>query len=143
MTLPDNKLANRRAADPRKPPSWVEGYEDRPITIPGTDMPAPGFYCVRLAKGGVQVAARIWVEEERDPETGELLSDQRFFSEIDGEPPQPISGTNPWGWPWWPIFEAQYRFLVDDAAHCRRYLPDSPKANPAQPVRLAELPPLF
>ena len=33
----------------------------------------PGFYRVKLVKGGPWVAVRIWLGEPRDPVTGDLL----------------------------------------------------------------------
>lgn len=94
----------------------------------------PGFFKLRLVKGGAEIAARLFKIEERDEETGDLLSDVRYFAEIDGESVDPL---NPPRWPWTPISEADYRYLIDDAAHCRKYKPDAPRANPYIPMNLA------
>jgi hypothetical protein len=78
------------------------------------DEPQAGFYAVRRfrygewAKGPL-VPARVWWEAEIDPETGELLSDERPRAEIDGKP------VNPWStWTWLarrPIPESEWRWL--------------------------------
>jgi hypothetical protein len=118
----------------------VVGYDPRPLTVPGTDLPAPGYYCTRLVKGGVAVAARIWIEEDRDPETGELMADQKWMAEIDGAGAFDCTAVPPRGWPWWPITKAQYDYLVADAAWCRAHAPDDPKAQPLRPVSTTPAP---
>lgn len=134
-----DKYATRAPRVAFKPPGWVEDYDPRPI-VTKTGAPAPGTYCLRLVKGGPAVAARIWVEEERDPETGELLSDQRLFCEIDGIGVTECTTEDPKGWPYWPITPDQHAFMVADAAHCRVYEPENPKANPRRPIDKAAAP---
>lgn len=65
------------------------------------DEPQAGFFAVRKFRYGEWVKgpfvpARIWWEPgEIDPETGELLSDERLHAEVDGKP------VNPWSsWSW-------------------------------------------
>lgn len=128
-----SKYAHRRPQLAFKPPGWVEGYDPRPI-VTSTGAPAPGTYCLRLVKGGPAVAARIWLSEERDPATGDLLADQRLYCEIDGVGVTECTADDPRGWPFWPITEAQHAFMVADAAWCRVHDPDNPKANPRRPV---------
>ena len=97
------------------------------------DAPQPGYYRRKLVKNGPWVAARIWIEEERD-EAGELQSEQKFFCLVDGKPVDAFEA-----WTWLanrPITEAEYRFMVDDAAWCREYAPHEPKANPTTPINL-------
>ena len=88
-TSPEQKWAWWEAAvDGRNPPTF-------------DDEPHAGFFAVRRfrygewAKGPL-VPARIWIEPgEIDPETGELLSDERFRAEVDGKP------ADPWrAWTW-------------------------------------------
>jgi hypothetical protein len=46
------------------------------------DEPAEGYFQIRLRKAGPWVPVRVWLEDgERDPETWELLSDQRWLGE--------------------------------------------------------------
>lgn len=47
--------------------------------------PQCGWYRTRLVRGGPWVPARIWIEREIDPYSGELLSPEVFRCEIDGQ----------------------------------------------------------
>lgn len=47
--------------------------------------PECGFYRTRLVRGGPHVPVRIWIDQEIDPKTGELLSDERMRAELDGQ----------------------------------------------------------
>jgi len=47
--------------------------------------PECGFYRTRLVNGGPYVPVRIWLDQEIDPETGELLSDEIMRAELDGQ----------------------------------------------------------
>lgn len=79
------------------------------------EEPQAGFYAVRKFRhvdwpGGPLLPARIWWEPgEIDPDTGELLSDERCLAEIDGKP------VDPWRtWTWMarkPIPESEFRWL--------------------------------
>jgi hypothetical protein len=77
--------------------------------------PHQGYFAVRRfrygewAKGPF-VPARVWWEPgEIDPETGELLTDERCRAEVDGKP------VNPWSsWTWLarrPISESEWKWL--------------------------------
>lgn len=77
--------------------------------------PQAGFFAVRKFRYGewVQgpyVPARVWWEPgEIDPDTGELLTDERCRAEVDGKE------VNPWNsWTWIarrPIAEAEWKWL--------------------------------
>lgn len=56
---------------------------DCPATHEGE--PQCGWFKTRLVKGGPWVPARIWIEREIDPETGELCGPEEYRCEIDGE----------------------------------------------------------
>lgn len=57
---------------------YADGGEWHGYGIP-TDWLDPGFYKVRLRPWGPWVPVEIWMEDgERDPETWELLSDQKL-----------------------------------------------------------------
>jgi hypothetical protein len=46
--------------------------------------PHVGWFKVRMVRGGPFVPARIWIEREICPETGELASDEQMICEVDG-----------------------------------------------------------
>jgi hypothetical protein len=102
----------------------------------------PGFFRVRLVRGGPFVPARLWVEDgERDPDTGELLSDVLTLLEVDGKRVDPFApGYTLMGEP---ISEAEYRYMTKAAAWDRQYAPSAPAANPDQPVNVRTVPPIF
>lgn len=125
--------------------------------------PQPGYYKRRLAKGGVEVPARIWWEwgdretcaacgglmgnihvgpcRECDGEGTVLMSDDILRCTINGEDRDPFEE---WSWlAGHPITEAEYKYLMADAEHAREYRPDDPKANPRKPVDLDKMKPLF
>ena len=56
-------------------------------------LPECGYYRTRLVKGGPFVAARIWLEREIDPATGELSAPEEYRCEIDG---MPRNAANAW-----------------------------------------------
>lgn len=113
------------------------------------DDPKPGFFRMRLVKGGPFVGAEIRHGAPRDPETGGIMEERSFMWEtiIDGKlardpSPDPaqagvfrvwLSGEQ--------ITEPEYRFLVADAKWARQHAPDDPIAQPTKPVTLADLPP--
>ena len=92
--------------------------------------PQPGYFATRLVRGGIEVAARIWVVDgDRCPETGELMSDQEVFAELDGERTDP--------WRLWErtrgatIDEGRYRYLVAKRDAARRGDPElTPRERP-------------
>lgn len=115
-----------------RPPSK---YVGTPPVETDAVMSSPGFYRLRLVEGGAYVPARLWVQETRDDETGELIADVRYFAEIDGRSVDPFS---PPGWPWVSINYGEWRLLTDTCAWARQHEPDSPYANPHIPTRLLE-----
>lgn len=104
--------------------------------VPTDPHDARGFFKTRLVRGGAWVACRIWTEEDRDPETGDLLADIVYRAEIDGREVEWRDGALR-GWPWTPIDEAEYRYLLANADWERQYQPAGPAANPTRPAREA------
>jgi len=118
--------------------------------------PIAGHYAMKLARGGVRVPVRIWYGlaiidgETQDRAPG-------WFCEIDGRSDRwerdadtgyrcrvPLEIDR--AWPYCggePITEAEYRFLVADAAHAREWRPDHPKAQPRKAVDFNTLPMRF
>lgn len=112
------------------------------MNAPRVDQPQPGYYKTKLVRGGPWVPARIWWEPPLDPVTGELLDrPPMLLAERAGKPVDPYE--------LWPhvagreISEAEYRYLVDDAAWCQEWAPHEPQARPRERVDLNELQPLF
>lgn len=66
---------------------------DRPPIHEG--QPQCGFFKTKQVKDGPFVPARIWIDRDIDPETGELTRDERFACEVDGER---CSAYSRWTW---------------------------------------------
>jgi hypothetical protein len=85
----------REPTSPAAKWAWWEAAVDGDAPPVTEDDPQPGFYAVRKFPygqwpRGPLVPARIWIEPgEIDPETGELLSDERLCAEVDGKPADP------------------------------------------------------
>lgn len=99
----------------------------------------PYWQC-RLVARGPWTPARLWRDEERDPETGALVADVVYRAEIDGLQTDPFT---PQAWPWTPITEAEWRYLTDRAAYAREWAPADPAANPGRPIDHNDIPSLF
>lgn len=119
--------------------------------FPARDVtrPEPGFFLIRLVKGGPKVAARITHKPARDPLTGETLDRSPWWAaEINGEPAgEPsIQPTDEVLRIWHygePVTEDEYRYQLADAQWCAAHAPHEPKANPRRSVDLAAMAPLF
>lgn len=104
----------RQPSSPAERWNWWESAvagEDPPVY---EDEPQTGLFAVRKFPygqwpTGPYVPARIWWESPTDPETGELVDDERPRAEIDGRP------ANPWrSWTWLakrPISETEFQWL--------------------------------
>jgi hypothetical protein len=97
-------------------------------------LASPGFFSAKLCRDGADVPCRLYKIEQRDEETGELTADVQYFAEIWLEPTDPFS---PRAWPWTPITEAQFKFMVDDLKWCLENKPLAPIAQPLLPKRMA------
>jgi hypothetical protein len=92
------------------------------------EQPKCGWYLTRLARGGPFVPARIFIEQEICPETGELLSDEVIKCEINGRLVDPEEA-----WPWLcrePIEESAFNYLMARAEYAKTWAPEEPAANP-------------
>lgn len=100
--------------------------------------PQCGWFETRFKSGGPFVPARIWMEQEVCPETGELLSDEVLKCEINGREFDPIDG--------WerissnPITQARFNFMVANADYAKEYAPHEPVANPYTPTDWTKVP---
>lgn len=91
----------RQPSSPEAKWAWWEASVDGLAPETHESDPQAGFFAVRKFRygewvRGPMVPARIWWEPgEIDPETGELVSDERLRGEVDGKP------VNPWrSWTW-------------------------------------------
>ena len=99
--------------------------------------PEPGFYRMRLVKDGPWVPARIWIEDgERDPETGELMSDEILRAKT-GDQEADIDDI--WG-RLQVIPEAEYDYLLARGRWAAKHEPQSPEANPRRPIQSRDIP---
>lgn len=127
----------------RRPTPHDEAFGWWMVAIAGGDPettadPMPGFYKRRLVKGGPWVPARIWLFQEIDDLTGELIDDERLQAEVGGRYADPEDL-----WPWVcgnPISEQEYRFLAATAEWSQRNAPDEPMANAHQAVDWMRVP---
>ncbi len=125
----DEALAWWRAALLR-PPMSREGIPDEPM---------PGFFKRRLAKGGVFVPARIWLEQDIGDD-GELLGAE-LRCEVNGEPADPfeqwsyVAGN--------PISQAEHAYLTARGQWAERYAPNDFVARPRERVDFNSMPVLF
>lgn len=121
----------------RKPSALAPLYRWHAAALAGrkpvvTDDPQAGWYRRKLVKDGPWVAARIYLYQEIDPASGELLADEEMRCEVDGERRDKDDQ-----WTWLcnePITEAQYRYLLDTRRWAERHSPDDPHADPRKPI---------
>lgn len=105
--------------------------------MPRIDLPRPGFYKMRLCRGGAWSFFRIAYGPAADPETGTPM-DRPWLWEVwqDGlqlgrASPDPVAAGV---FPIWiggrPITEAEYRAGCARAIWAREHRPDLPEARP-------------
>lgn len=108
--------------------------------------PEPGWFLLRLVKGGPLVGACITYEPSRDPVTDEPCDRSWWWSawingELVGEP-----GVRPNDQVFriWEsgdrIDEAEYSYMIQSARWAQEYAPDEPAANPRTAVNLLTTP---
>jgi hypothetical protein len=105
--------------------------EGRPI-----DAPQPGFWMIRLVKGGPEVPARIFryvtTHEPGNPDNA-MERSPSLVAEIAGEPTEL---DDVWLRSGRAIDEAEYRFQVADHAHAREWRPRDAKSQPRRAIDL-------
>lgn len=80
----------------RQPTTKTAQYDFWRRTVAGErvprfeDEPQCGFYKRRMVKGGPFVPVEIWLEQEIDPATGELIADERIEAICNGQPCDPV-----------------------------------------------------
>ena len=96
--------------------------------------PQPGFWLVRLAKGGPQApAAIVRVHTTAEPGNPSNAMERSPFlaAFIAGEP---VDLDAVWLLRGEPITEAEYRFRVADIEHAKAWRPDDPRGKPREAV---------
>lgn len=104
------------------------------------DTPQPGFWMVRLVKGGPEVPAAIqWELTRHEPgnPTNRMERSPILTARIQGEivPVEMV-----WLRRGRPITEAEFRFQIADTEWAKTYAPAEPKANPKAPIDLLQAP---
>ena len=100
--------------------------------------PKCGWFKRKLVKGGVFVPARIWMFQDIDEQTGELLSDEVLQCEVNGTRADPEDA-----WSWIcsnPITQQEYQYLEARIDHAARHEPEDPFADPRKPIDLNKTP---
>ena len=104
---------------------------------PRVDQPIPGFYRRKLVKGGPFVGVLIFWGCPLDPYSGEPMQRSPMLRcWVNGEEADPIDQ-----WTWvagGKITQAEYEFLLADAAHAMEFRPAAPRANPRKTIDLME-----
>ena len=127
----------------RKPTPRAELYAWHTAALAGLNpaidqTPQCGWYKRKLVKGGVFVPARIWMFQEVDLSTGELLSDEMLQCEVNGCFADPEDA---WSWVCSnPITEQEYRYLAARIDFATRHEPDDPFATPTKAIDLNQTP---
>lgn len=102
------------------------------------DDPQCGWFKRPLVKGGPLVPARIWLDQDIDPETGELMDDERLQCEVNNE-----TADVEQQWSWLnarPIPESEFLYLTATISWAESYAPDEPLANPRERVDWSKVP---
>lgn len=113
---------------------------------PSVDLndPIVGWYRRRLVRQGPFVPARIWLADgDRDPETGELVSDQKLLCQVwDGHGPQERDVYDEWSYlAGNPITEAEFNTMVATMDWARNTV--APEGDPRTRIDLTRTPPIF
>jgi hypothetical protein len=117
-----------------------------PINTRDLLKPVPGFYRLRLVKGGMPAPVRVELVGEFCPETGEPMEDIETVVTVDGVK-QPferidrlIESINIGGQP---VTEAEYNYRLDVGQWAKAYAPDDPAADPRSAIDLNRMKPIF
>lgn len=102
-------------------------------------VPTAGYYRMRLVRGGIFVAVRIWHGPPHDPVTGdEMDRGWRWQATCNGKY---IDLDRVWpkcGWE--PIDEAEHDYLSRLQSWATKHAPSSPQADPTRRIDLLSAP---
>ena len=104
--------------------------------------PMPGYWAVRLTRGGPLVpAAIVWERSTYEPDNPTNLLDRSAIltGYIGGKM---VSPSEVWERKGKPITKAEYEFELKDAAWAKDFAPQEPKAQPERYVDLREIAPI-
>jgi hypothetical protein len=133
---------------PHRPSGWQHEERQR-YGARNLAQPEPGYFQMRLVRGGVFVGARILHEPTRDPETGEPLDRSWLWHGLIDNEPDPDASPAPTErvlriWTYGRRIErAECEFLIADRAWARRNTPLAPEATPREPIDPLTAPPPF
>lgn len=128
----------------RSPTPAIELYAWHAATIAGwhpltpVGEPCCGWFKRRLIKDGIFVPARIWLEQDVDETTGELMDDERLLCEVAGERRDALDE-----WTWLcghPISKAEFDYMAATMAWAAWHAPSTPEANPKRPLNALTTP---
>ena len=103
-----------------------------------THEPQCGWFKRRLVKGGPMVPARIWLHQEIDEATGELVGDEELRCDVAGKSVDPVDA-----WTWIcadPITHERYLFMMANAEWAKANAPDEPEADPRKAINWNKAP---
>jgi len=118
-----------------------EGWWREELAHPGQalpEMPQSGYFQRKLVRGGPFVPARIWREPHIDAETGQPSGMDVLRCEVGGKVRDPFAEWTRLSMT--PIKKSDFEFGKADAAHAKKWRPDSPAANPGKPIDLLSQP---
>jgi hypothetical protein len=127
----------------RQPTPLDQAYAWHTAAMAGDDRetnddPQCGWYRRRLVKNGPWVPARIYLERDIDPESGELLGPEVMRCEVDGEQ---RNAEDQWSWLMsQPISEQEYDYLTATIEWSRTNAPSEPMANVYEPIDWLQVP---
>lgn len=95
--------------------AWHRAALADPKTPRHDGLPECGWFKTRLVKDGPWVPAKIWVERDIDPVTGELTAPEEYRAEVDGMSRDPAKI--------WTFLKPISRAEFDELAACQKDLP--------------------
>lgn len=118
-----------------------QALADKALRLPlevDYESPQPGWYLGRMVRGGPFVPCRIYLEQDVDDETGELLGDEVLKCEMNG---RERDVHEQWLWLYdEPITEAAYLRLKALAEWAKTWAPTEPINKPFQPINWGDVP---
>lgn len=112
------------------------------VNAPRIDIPQPGFYKLRLVKGGPFVPARIWTERERHgprDDLGKYGAREVIRCQVGDELVDVMQA-----WPGLrPITKAEFDYLVATRVWAQEFAPHMPEANERKKIDLNLIPPIY
>jgi hypothetical protein len=111
---------------------WRDALSGFGKVVGTINKPQCGWFKRRLVHGGPFVPARIWLEQEVDSDTGELIADEVMLCEVDGRRCDPVEQ-----WPrlWTEVItEAEFNYMTATRNWAAWWAPSDPVANPRERI---------